>query len=109
MTPIHVIGDAETVLAFAVGGVSGHVVSRADEARSVFETLGDAMHDGGGPSRQPVLVFVTQGTARLIRSFLDQLILDATGPLVVEIPGVGETLGEARAEWLVERVLGVHL
>jgi vacuolar-type H+-ATPase subunit F/Vma7 len=109
MTPIHVIGDAETVLAFAVGGVSGHVANGADEARRALEALGHAMHDGGGPSRHPVLVLVTQGTARLIRSFLDQLILDASGPLVVEIPGVGEALGEARAEWLVERVLGVHL
>lgn len=109
MTPIQIIGDEATVLAFALGGIPGHVVNTANEARAAIEVLIDDVRHHGGPVRQPTLLLVTQATAERIREYLDTVILDAGGPLVLEIPGFGEPLGRSPVTRFVERVLGMHL
>jgi vacuolar-type H+-ATPase subunit F/Vma7 len=109
MTPIEVVGDRDTVLAFQLGGVPGRIVETAEEARAAVAAAVAAVHRDGGPARRPVLLLVTRGTAEPIREYLDRVILDRAGPLVLEIPGFGEPAGERPVERFVERVLGMHL
>jgi vacuolar-type H+-ATPase subunit F/Vma7 len=109
MTPIQVIGDETTVLAFAVGGIPGHIVHTANEARTAIEALISEVRQGGGLSRHPALLLLTHGTAERIRAYLDAVILDVGAPLVLEIPGFGEPTGKSPLAGFVERVLGMHL
>jgi vacuolar-type H+-ATPase subunit F/Vma7 len=53
-------------------------------------------------------VLITYGTAARIRDYLDGVILDPNGPLILEIPGVGDQPARGRVDSVVERVLGVH-
>ncbi len=109
MSPIQVVGDADTVLAFALGGVPGQVAGGARDAHAAVEAVVNQVREAGGPARCPAVVLVTQRVARLIRAYLNQLILDPSAPLLLEIPGFAEANGERPLEHFVERVLGVHL
>jgi vacuolar-type H+-ATPase subunit F/Vma7 len=109
MNPVQVVGDHNTVQAFALGGVPGHVVHTADEARTAMDAVIEALRSGGGPVQHPTLVLITHRTADRIREYLDRLILDTHGPLVLEIPGFAEPLGESPLERFVARVLRVQL
>jgi vacuolar-type H+-ATPase subunit F/Vma7 len=109
MHSIEVLGDPHTVLAFALGGVPGRVIDTADEAQAAVDAVVERMRRDVSAQRQPVLLLVTQHTAELIRSVLDRAILDPRGPLVLEIPGFGEPLGQGPVERFVRRVLGVQL
>ena len=106
--PLAVVGDRDTVLTFQLGGVPGQVVHTADEACATIAEVVAAVHRDGGPARRPVLLLVTRGTAERIRTYLDRVMLDPGGPLILEIPGLGEP-GERPVERFVERVLGIHL
>lgn len=108
MNPIQIIGDRETVLAFGLGGVPGQVAETADETRAAVDTVVSMVRNDGGPVQHPTLLLITHGSATLIRDHLDRLILDARGPLVLEIPGFGEPAGKSPAERFVGRVLGMH-
>lgn len=109
MNAVQVVGDADTVLAFRLGGIPGHVVHSASEARAAMAAVAEQLRGAGGPARQPVLVLVTQETAQLMREYLNAVILDPSGPLVLEIPGFGAATGGRPLERFVERVLGVRL
>ena len=109
MTPIEVLGDRETVLAFQLGGVPGRVVQSAEETRAALDAAVAAARGGGGAEHRFALLLVTHGAAERVRADLDRVILDPTGPLVIEIPGLGETAGQRPVERFVERVLGMHL
>jgi vacuolar-type H+-ATPase subunit F/Vma7 len=109
MTAIEVLGDRETVLAFRLGGVPGRIVRSAEEARAALDAAVAAARQGGGPGRRFALLLVTRGAAERIRADLDRALLDPTGPLVIEIPGLGEPAGQRPVERFVERVLGMHL
>lgn len=109
MTPIQIIGDEHTILAFALGGIPGHVARTPDEARRIIEMIISEVRQHGGPARHPALLLVTQGTAERIRDYLDEVTLDATGPLILEIPGFEEPQGRSSATRFVARVLGMHL
>ncbi len=109
MNALQVVGDRDTVLAFRLGGIPGHVVQSASEARVAMETIAEQLHAAGGPARQPTLVLVTQEAAQLMREYLNDVILDPHGPLVLEIPGFAAATGGRPLERFVERVLGVHL
>jgi len=109
MNAIQIIGDANSVLAFALGGVPGHVVASAEEARAAVDDVVDAVRRAGGPVRSPTLLLVTSAMARQIRSHLDAVMLDASAPLILEFPGFGEAASETPVERLVNRVLGVPL
>jgi vacuolar-type H+-ATPase subunit F/Vma7 len=109
MSSVRLIGDRDTVLAFALGGVPGSVVHTSEEARAAIDAAVREVQSDGPATRQPLLLLVTHGTAQRVRDDLDRIMLDPGAPLVLEIPGVGEALGESPVERFVQRVLGVHL
>ena len=109
MNPIHVIGDADTVLAFALGGVPGQVVPSADEARAAVDAVLDAVRHAGGSVQQPTLLLVTTATAERIHDHLDRVALDANAPLILEFTGFRDPPSKSPVERFVARVLGVHL
>ena len=108
MNPLHVIGDSDTVLAFALGGVPGRVAHTEHEARTAVDAVVQAVSRGGGVLRAPALILITHRMAALIRPYLHALILDAEAPLVLEIPGFGELHDEGPGDRFVERVLGIR-
>lgn len=111
MNPIRLIGDTDTVLVFALGGVPGHAVHAAEdaaEARAVLEGIVDEVHRAGGAAQHPVIVLITQGVAAHIRDDLDAAARDAHGPLVLEIPGFGEPVRPSPMERFVGRILGAQ-
>jgi len=107
MEPVRVLGDRDTVLAFTLGGVPGRVVQTADEARAAVDAAVREVRDGGGSVHRPLLLLITEPTAERIRDYLDHLVLQANGPLVLEIPGFGAGKGQRQAERFVRRVLGI--
>jgi vacuolar-type H+-ATPase subunit F/Vma7 len=109
MVPIQIIGDADTVLAFDLGGIPGQVAETAEAAYAAVESVVSDLRHNGGLGRRPALLLVTHGVAGRVRDELDRLILDPNAPLVLEIPGAGEPLGESPVERFVERVLGIEL
>jgi vacuolar-type H+-ATPase subunit F/Vma7 len=109
MNPVQVIGDADTVLAFALGGVPGQVVSSADDARAAVDAVVTAVRHAGGPVREPTLLLVTSATAERIREHLDAVMLDANAPLILEFTGFSDLPSDSRVARFVGRVLGVHL
>lgn len=109
MNPLYVIGDADTVLAFALGGVPGQVVHSADDARAAIEAVVATVHHAGGPTHQPTLLLVTTATAERIRDYLDTVGLDANAPLILEFTGFSDPPTESRVERFVGRVLGAHV
>ncbi|HEX7410036.1 MAG TPA: V-type ATP synthase subunit F [Candidatus Binatia bacterium] len=109
MKPLQVIGDADTVLVFALGGVPGRVVHSADEARTAIEEVVNEVHAAGGPKQRPVLLVVTNGIAGRIRDYLRHAMLDASGPVILEVPGFGESPDGGSVQRFVERTLGLRL
>ena len=109
MNPIHVIGDPDTVLAFALGGVPGQVVHSADDARAAVDEIVNAVRRAGGPVHHPTLLLVTSAAAARIRSHLDAVMLDANAPLILELPVFNDPPCKSPVERFVDRVLGVHL
>jgi vacuolar-type H+-ATPase subunit F/Vma7 len=99
-----VIGDADTVLAFSLAGIRGCAVETPGEAESRIRAAA-AEARGQSPPRATVLL-VTAGIARHARGVLDRVTLAGGGPLVLEIPGVGEPAGESALDDLVHRLLG---
>ena len=73
-----IIGDEDTVLGFAIVGVSGKVATDADEARRAFETL---LQD-----QETSIIIMTERVADLMRATVDQYLFTETFPLIVEIP-----------------------
>jgi vacuolar-type H+-ATPase subunit F/Vma7 len=109
MTAVQLIGDADTVLAFALGGVSGQVTQTADEAQAAVAAVVQQLRKAGGLLQHPTLLLITHGAAAMIRGYLNELTLDPAAPVVLEIPGFGEPLGESPLAGFVRRVLGVSL
>lgn len=109
MKPLQVIGDADTVLVFALGGVPGRAVHSAEEARAAIEEVVDEVHAAGGPTQCPVLLVVTNGIAGRIRGYLKRAMLDASGPVILEVPGFGEAPDGGSVQRFVERALGLRV
>jgi vacuolar-type H+-ATPase subunit F/Vma7 len=109
MSPIQVVGDADTVLAFVLGGVPGTVAQDSADALAAIESVRDAVGEQAGPTRSPVVLLVTQHVADSIREHLNALVLEARSVLVIEIPGFGEVPGVNALRRFVEKVLGVRL
>jgi vacuolar-type H+-ATPase subunit F/Vma7 len=109
MIPIQLIGDANTVLAFALGGVPGAVAQDATDALAAIQSVRDAVATQPGPSRSPVVLLVTQQVADSIREHLNAFVLETRSVLVVEIPGFSEVAGPNPIRRFVEKVLGVRV
>ena len=109
MSAIQLIGDANTVLAFALGGVPGAVAQNSVDALAAIQSVRDAVGTQPGPSRSPVVLLVTQQVADSIREHLTALVLETRSVLVIEIPGFSEIAGPNPLRRFVEKVLGVRL
>lgn len=109
MSPLLVVGDADTVLAFALGGISGRVVRSAADARRAVTDAIDVMRANGASGGAPRLLVITCRIAEMVRDILDPAVLNEHGPLVLEIPGFDEAPGRDPVGQFVERVLGVRL
>jgi vacuolar-type H+-ATPase subunit F/Vma7 len=107
MTGIHVIADAETVLAFALGGVPGSVVTTAAEVRAALAAAAAAVRARGRDGRRPLLLLISRRMAALANAEVHALTLDPTAPLVLVIAGYGEPGGEV-ADDFVQRALGMQ-
>ncbi|HUI26332.1 MAG TPA: V-type ATP synthase subunit F [Candidatus Kryptonia bacterium] len=108
MKGIHVIGDADTVLAFALGGVSGSTVTTAAEVRVALAAATDVVRAQSRTARQPLLLLVSRAAATLVGDELRTMTLDPKAPLILVIPGYAER-GGGVADDFVERALGVRL
>ena len=108
MTGMHVIGDADTVLAFAIGGVSGSIVTTAADVRTVLAAAADAVRAKPGESRKPLLLLISRGAASLARDELRAMTLEPKAPLILVIAGYNERGGELVDDF-VERALGVRV
>ena len=102
MNPLVVLGDADTVLAFALGGIRGHVAQTVEQAQAAWHDLFDAE----STPDQPGLVLVTHAVAAHLRDELAQVQRQAAAPLVVEIRGFAEPPQESTSARLVGRMLG---
>jgi len=90
MNQLRVIGDRETVLAFALGGVPGQVAESAQAARDSLQAVLDEAAADDPAAPQPRLVLITRDAAAGVRELIDRLVLAAPGPLILEIPGFAE-------------------
>ena len=73
-----IIGDEDTVLGFAIVGISGMVAINAEEAMEAFtEILKD---------RDICIIIITEKVADMIRSTVDKYLFTESFPLIVEIP-----------------------
>jgi len=109
MTAVELIGDADTVLAFALGGVPGHVTQTAEDTAAAVAAVVARVRDAGGVLRCPTLLLLTHGAAGMIRGYLNEIMLDPAAPVVLEVPGFDESLTDSPLAGFVRRVLGVPL
>ena len=71
------IGDEDAVRGFRLAGVDGRAVSGAAEAAEALETAAARAECG--------VVIITRSAAGLIRARVDEIKLERTRPLIVEI------------------------
>ena len=109
MTAVELIGDADTVLAFALGGVPGHVTQTAGETEAAVAAVVTRVRAAGGLLQCPTLLLITRGAAIMIRGYLNDVMLDPAAPVVLEVPGFGEPVADSPLAGFVRRVLGVPL
>lgn len=109
MSSLQVLGDPDTVLAFALGGIPGHAVHTAADARQAVAEAVEGARATAGTGTATRLLVITGRVAQMARDLLDAAAVDAHGLLVLEIPGFGETPGHDPVGQFVERVLGVRL
>jgi len=99
---ILVLGPAEMVAAFALGGMSGEAVHDRAELRSVLDRLQNRAETG--------ILVIEEGVAELDRNGIDQLKLDPRAPLIVEVPGLfGPSPGRQTPLDVVRRALGISI
>ena len=101
MNPIVILGDADTVLAFALGGIRGYTAQSLEQARAAWHDLFDEQSTRDPPG----LVLVTHAVATHLRDELAQVRRLAIAPLVVEIRGFAEPPQESTSARLVGRML----
>ena len=74
---IFVIADPQTVLAFGLAGIKGQAVHSAEEVTPLLRSI-DRKEIG--------LVLITEALAASHRETIEQMLLERTGTLIVEIP-----------------------
>jgi vacuolar-type H+-ATPase subunit F/Vma7 len=109
MTAVELIGDADTVLAFALGGIPGHVTGTPDETAAAVAAVVGRVRAAGGLQHCPTLLLITHAAAAMIRADLNALMLEPAAPVVLEVPGFGEPHDASPLAGFVRRVLGVPL
>jgi len=99
---IYVLGDKNTVLGFALVGISGKVVASQESlARVLDEQL----------KRSDLrLLFITQQAAALDRERMDQIrSASSLSPLIVELPGTEPVAGGRTLREFIQHVVGIDL
>jgi len=97
-----ILGDEDTVLGFAMVGVSGRVVRDADEARRAFEAVLEDKEAG--------IIIITERIADMIRPMVDRYLFTVSFPLIVEIPDrMGKQPGKPEIRDLVNTAIGIRL
>lgn len=96
------IGDKETVLGFSLAGVESMA---AESKAEILTTLRQAQN------RSDIGIFlITERLAERVRPFLDTMLLQKGGPLVLEIPDrQGPLPGRRSVESLVLSALGIKV
>ena len=98
---IHVIGDENAIVGFALVGIGGEVATTAEEARAALERALQAEDIG--------ILLVTADVAALMREDIDRLKMSRVEPVIVEIPASGEKAPLVGLRTLVQEALGIHL
>lgn len=93
---IVVIADPKTCLAFSLAGLEVHAVDSATEVLPILESL---------HREQTGLVLMSEPLADKNREVVQRLILEPGGPLILEIPAVGEPL--KRRSGFTERLVSL--
>ncbi len=97
-----VIGNLDAVLGFGLVGIHGQAVSSVEE---INHALDEALKDPDAG-----IILVTEDTADLIRPRMDQLMMQSSTPLVVEIPGPeGPRPDRPSLNEVIRRAIGVRL
>lgn len=97
-----VIGDAETVLGFALAGVDGEVVESKEEAQKALNNAFQIKEIG--------VVIITEKIAATIRSLVDQYIYKKSFPLIIEVPDrFGPAENRRNIKEMVSQAVGMQL
>jgi len=97
-----IIGDEDAVMGFGIVGVSGRVATNAEEARHAFEMLRKDQDVG--------VVLMTERLADMIRPLVDQYLMSASFPLIVEVPDrKGPIPGREGIKGMVNAAIGIKL
>lgn len=97
-----VIGAEDTVLGFQMVGVSGVVVSGADEAAQVFRQALTEKDIG--------VILLTEDVANLMRETVNEYIFSHEFPLICEIPGpAGRDPSRIALKELAMKAMGINL
>ncbi len=99
---VMIIGSQDAVWGFALAGIRGQIVNSPEELRQAFETsLAD---------RDIGIILVTEEIANMARSYVDQLIVRSTTPLIVEIPGPeGPDPNRPPLSEIIRQTIGVRI
>ena len=97
-----IIGDEDTVLGFAIVGISGMVAINAEEAMKAFaEMLKD---------RDVCIVIITEKVADMIRTTVDKYLFTESFPLIVEIPDKhGRDPNRPGIKEMVNKAIGIKV
>lgn len=97
-----IIGDQDAVLGFGMVGISGKVATNPDEAKSAFQEIRENEEVG--------IILITENVADMMRSTVDEYLLAAGFPLVVEIPDrKGPMPGRPGIKEMVNAAIGIRL
>jgi V/A-type H+/Na+-transporting ATPase subunit F len=103
MSSVAVIGDADIVSGFRLGGVKrAEIANSADEAIAAFDKIFD---------EEISIIIITQVLANEIRDHINRKIGSSVLPMIIEIPdkdGSSEGSSDQMAD-LIKRVIGVEM
>ena len=96
------VADEDTVRGFRLAGVDGEAVASAQEAERAIRLAAERPDLG--------ILIVTDAVAADARSFVDEVRLTRSRPLIVEIPGPqGPMPGRKTLRQLVQEAIGIRL
>jgi V/A-type H+-transporting ATPase subunit F len=97
-----IIGDEDTVLGFAIVGITGVVAVNAQEAMSAFAAM---LKD-----RDICIIIITEKVADMIRTTVDKYLFTESFPLIVEIPDRhGRDPGRPGIKEMVNIAIGIKV
>jgi len=96
------IGDRETVLAFSLAGVEGRVAESKAEILTIFKQLKYCSNIG--------IIMITERLAEQVHPFLQSMLMQKEGPLILEIPDRhGSLQRKGSVEEVVLSALGMKI